>query len=259
MDKIIYLTVLFCFCFVFGQNDSTATIQGKVMIGENGPMGKTIPNTQVTWNFQDGLSLSDTTDINGFYSVNGTITGLEDNPNLLPHIFALMNNYPNPFNPETKINFTVPKSDHIRITVYDNLGKKIKTLTDQNYVTGIHSVEWDGTNQAGQQVASGQYYYSMESNDFHKVKKMSYLKHGNTKKPTNTKTKILHKTTGIDETITGQYNVSETDSTLQKTGTAEITTGQTNEKNIYVKMKDFPPQWIKTIADDTLGINQKKT
>ena len=75
----------------------------------------------------------------------------------VPEAFVLEGNYPNPFNPSTTIGFRVPSESHIRLTVFDILGRKVATLTDQPYGPGCHSLDWNGSN-----VSSGQYFYRME-------------------------------------------------------------------------------------------------
>ena len=77
----------------------------------------------------------------------------------VPEAFVLEGNYPNPFNPSTTIGFSVPSESHIRLTVFDILGRKVATLTDQPYAPGRHSLDWDASN-----VSSGQYFYRMEVN-----------------------------------------------------------------------------------------------
>ena len=86
-------------------------------------------------------------------------TSSEEDASELPETFELSGNYPNPFNPTTNITFKVADNSHIRVTVFDVLGRKIATLTDQPYVSGIHQIQWDAS-----AVSSGQYIYRMEAN-----------------------------------------------------------------------------------------------
>ena len=76
----------------------------------------------------------------------------------VPDAFELSGNYPNPFNPTTNITFRVANASHIRVTVFDVLGRKVATLTDQAYEGGTHEIRWDAS-----QVSSGQYIYRMEA------------------------------------------------------------------------------------------------
>ncbi len=94
----------------------------------------------------------------------------------LPLAFDLYNNYPNPFNPETQIAFDIPHPARVRIEVLNLLGQLITVLTDEEYTTGHHEVTWRGTDQYGQQVASGIYFYRMQSETFTKARKMLLVK-----------------------------------------------------------------------------------
>ena len=75
----------------------------------------------------------------------------------IPTEFDLQQNYPNPFNPRTTIKFQIPHRAQIRITIYDILGKKVKTLLDEEKSAGYYQVAWDGENQLQQKMASGLY------------------------------------------------------------------------------------------------------
>ncbi len=93
-------------------------------------------------------------------NLNEVQTNIEHVVNEIPDSFELLSNYPNPFNPSTTVSFKVATESHIRLTVFDMLGRKVATLTDQPYTDGIHQVEWDAS-----AMASGQYIYRMEAND----------------------------------------------------------------------------------------------
>ncbi len=94
----------------------------------------------------------------------------------VPEQFVLENNYPNPFNPETKIEYYVPHRSRVKLTVYNALGQKIKTLVDSHVSRGRHSVVWDGTDELGNQVSSGVYIYALESGNTKLTKRMTLLK-----------------------------------------------------------------------------------
>ncbi|MCY4204224.1 MAG: T9SS type A sorting domain-containing protein [Bacteroidetes bacterium] len=85
-------------------------------------------------------------------------TDIEQDFAALPESFELTGNYPNPFNPTTNINFKVGDNSHIRVTVFDVLGRKVATLTDQPYARGTHQIQWDAS-----ALSSGQYIYRMEA------------------------------------------------------------------------------------------------
>ncbi len=79
----------------------------------------------------------------------------------LPREFALSQNFPNPFNATTQITFGVPEKSHVRIGVYNILGKLVRELIDGEYYPGFYSVRWDGIDNSGNPVSSGVYCYRM--------------------------------------------------------------------------------------------------
>lgn len=109
----------------------------------------------------------------------GPGTGLHDvNMNIVtPNDYVLEQNYPNPFNPTTTISYSLPVNKKISLIVYDMLGREVKTLIDNEEIAkGNHQAVWNGTNNAGQKVASGNYIYSLRYGNFHKSVKMTLLK-----------------------------------------------------------------------------------
>jgi hypothetical protein len=94
----------------------------------------------------------------------------------LPKQYSLSQNYPNPFNPSTEIAFAMPKAGEVRIDVINMLGQTVKTLTSGVRAAGNHRVTWDGTNEHGNDVSSGVYFYRIVSNDYTTSKKMVLLK-----------------------------------------------------------------------------------
>jgi len=90
--------------------------------------------------------------------------------------FDLTQNYPNPFNPSTKINYTLQKAAKVKLTIYNTLGQVVQTLVNGKNDAGLYSISWDGRNAKGNQVVSGIYLYRLEAGQYHKTKKMLYLK-----------------------------------------------------------------------------------
>ena len=89
---------------------------------------------------------------------------------------TLLSNYPNPFNPETTIQFVIVNNSYVTIEIYDIKGKKIKTLLQQQMSQGIHSVIWKGDDDYHQKIGSGVYFYLMKTNDGISFKKMVMVK-----------------------------------------------------------------------------------
>ncbi len=95
----------------------------------------------------------------------------------LPEEFELMNNYPNPFNPVTKMRFALPKSENVTIVIYNVLGQKVKTLvSNQKFRAGIRTFKWNGTNDQGMRVGSGTYIYRIKMGNYVSSKKMTLIK-----------------------------------------------------------------------------------
>ncbi len=95
---------------------------------------------------------------------------------VVPKIFYLYPNFPNPFNPTTIIRYQVPNDVFVSIEIFDVLGKKIKTLVNENKTAGYYSAFWDGTNDFGQTVANGLFIYKMSAGSFTNIKKMLLIK-----------------------------------------------------------------------------------
>ena len=94
-----------------------------------------------------------------------------------PEIYALAENYPNPFNPETTIKYQLPEAGDVRLEVYNMLGQVVTTLVDQHQLARRYTVLWQGTNDNGQTVGSGIYFYRIQvGGEFQSVKKMLLLK-----------------------------------------------------------------------------------
>ena len=96
-----------------------------------------------------------------------------------PQDFSLSENYPNPFNPSTKITFSLPKEytgGVVSLKVYDMLGREVRTLINEPMASGMFEAEWNGLNNRGEQVESGVYLYRLVAGKFMATKKMTLLK-----------------------------------------------------------------------------------
>jgi len=94
----------------------------------------------------------------------------------LPQEYTLAQNFPNPFNPSTSIQFTIPQNELVRLVVYNMLGQKVRTIVDQEMEAGTFVANWDGRNDAGHQLASGAYFYRLETKSYAKTMSMLLLK-----------------------------------------------------------------------------------
>ncbi len=105
------------------------------------------------------------------------VTGIESTGDgVLPAEFTLEQNYPNPFNPGTLIEFSLSKAAAVTLTIYNTLGQKVTTLVDKKLSAGSFRVDWNGRNAAGNNVASGIYYYQLRAGDFSASRKMILMR-----------------------------------------------------------------------------------
>jgi len=91
----------------------------------------------------------------------------------LPKVFSLSQNYPNPCNPNTKIDNALPKPCQVNIKIYSILDQTVWILIDEYQEAGEKSIIWDGTNSEGGNVATGLYFYHIEAGDFVKTKNVA--------------------------------------------------------------------------------------
>jgi hypothetical protein len=103
-------------------------------------------------------------------------TETEDPEEIVEPLPLSISNYPNPFNPETTLSFSLPNDSSVNITIYNIKGQKVKTLTDDFYTAGHHQIIWNGTNDTGQNVGSGIYLYRLKTGEKSLTQKMLLLK-----------------------------------------------------------------------------------
>ena len=96
--------------------------------------------------------------------------------NISPKLFQLSNAYPNPFNPKTVINYEVIEQGFVSIDIFDLNGLLVKNIIQKDHFAGNHSITWDGKNESGIKVASGNYFYTLKANNFSETKKVILLK-----------------------------------------------------------------------------------
>jgi hypothetical protein len=94
---------------------------------------------------------------------------------VIPTAYALHQNYPNPFNPSTSMAIDFPNAGDYTLTVYNIAGQTVKTFSGSTEA-GTLTITWDGNDNRGSKVASGVYFYRVEADAFHAVKKMVLMK-----------------------------------------------------------------------------------
>jgi hypothetical protein len=106
-----------------------------------------------------------------------TITDVSaDDVTLTPLATELIGNHPNPFNPETTIQFSLSSDSNIKVSIYNIAGQKVKTVLNDTFKAGKHTVKWNGRNDDNQEVSSGIYFYRLETKEKTQTKKMLLLK-----------------------------------------------------------------------------------
>lgn len=100
---------------------------------------------------------------------------IENDEYNIPADFRLAQNYPNPFNPSTRIEFSIPVTAHVTISVFNILGQETATIINEVKPAGNYSVIWDGADSYGQKVSSGIYVYRIRANDYTESKKMALV------------------------------------------------------------------------------------
>jgi hypothetical protein len=129
--------------------------------------------------FTDNALTQDTLAVTG----NGNLVSVGNLGNAIPQAYQLHENYPNPFNPSTTIQYDLPKQSVVTLKVYSVLGQEVATLVDSHQAAGYHQILWTGKSDGGNLVSSGVYIIRMfakadgSGNDsFSQVKKMLMLK-----------------------------------------------------------------------------------
>ena len=105
------------------------------------------------------------------FNLNSVITNTGYNSAAIPEKFTLLQNFPNPFNPSTNINYAIPKGSNVKLTVFNLLGQEIATIVNKFQNAGSYSIKFDAGN-----LTSGIYFYKLEAGDFVEVKKMCLIR-----------------------------------------------------------------------------------
>ena len=94
----------------------------------------------------------------------------------VPQDYVLLQNYPNPFNPETEISYQLPEANHVVLRIYNATGQEIRSLVNEEQQVGFFTARWDGRDNAGEQVSSGLYFYTLRARKFTETKKALFMR-----------------------------------------------------------------------------------
>ncbi|MBC8180285.1 S8 family serine peptidase [candidate division KSB1 bacterium] len=129
----------------------------------------------VLFDIEGGSDLT-LTDIHLADRTGGEIPTSVQYSDLIPERFELLHNYPNPFNPVTKIKYGIPKAVPVELTIFNVLGQQVRLFKERIKPAGYYEIQWDGRNKSGVPVSSGIYFYRFKAGDFVEVKKMMLLR-----------------------------------------------------------------------------------
>ncbi len=110
------------------------------------------------------------------YKALDPATNIDKEPEFTISKYALDQNYPNPFNPTTTITFSLEKNEMVQLKVYDLAGREIKTIVNEARTAGQNTAFWNGTDNTGQIVPTGVYFYQLQAGAFSETRKMMFLK-----------------------------------------------------------------------------------
>jgi hypothetical protein len=134
----------------------------------------TVDSLIVTWP-NKSKTIATNLAVNKYYNVGTTVTetptGVAQSSNELPKIYTLSQNYPNPFNPTTNIEFSLPVRSDVRLVLVNMLGQVVKEIATGNYNAGTHQVTLNASS-----LASGVYFYKLQTANFSDVKKLVLMK-----------------------------------------------------------------------------------
>ncbi len=125
------------------------------------------------------IGISEAADYINFYRFDDATTTrslAKHDVETLPAEFSLHQNYPNPFNPTTAISYQLPAASDVKLKIYNTLGQLVKTLVSQKQSAGNYAVQWNGSNDLGEKVASGIYIYRIQAGDFIQSRKLVLMK-----------------------------------------------------------------------------------
>ena len=130
------------------------------------------------WYWLESISISGDAELFGPITLTIPYNDPNSNSTPIPIEYGLFQNYPNPFNPSTEISFMLTVDSRVELSIYDIEGRKVITLLDNEIVSGeqIHSIVWNGKDQAGKNVSSGIYFYKLSDGENIETRRMLLIK-----------------------------------------------------------------------------------
>ncbi|MFP4458249.1 MAG: FlgD immunoglobulin-like domain containing protein [Candidatus Zixiibacteriota bacterium] len=148
-------------------------IEWDLVLHQDAAISPNVAGVPENWEITiDGINLRDVENLDleaGTYKISANVAEIPTN-------FELAQNSPNPFNPITSINYSVPSESHVNIEIFNVLGETVTQLVDEVQDAGKRTVRWDGTDSEGNSVKSGVYFYKMTADGYSQTRKMSLVK-----------------------------------------------------------------------------------
>lgn len=151
-------------------------ISGDGAVAGSGTLAQLVFNVKGDFEDNARFEIADGVLIDGSRLLNPAVTLGALDIQTTPKEFALNQNFPNPFNPETTIKYALAASGNVELRIYNMVGQVVRTLVNERQVAGRYSIRWDGKDGRGVSVSSGIYFYSLSADKFHEVKKLMLLK-----------------------------------------------------------------------------------
>ncbi|MBN8585696.1 MAG: PKD domain-containing protein [Ignavibacteria bacterium] len=152
--------------------DSVSTFRKSFLDSLASTIGYTGDSLRCTWRVSATNGLDTLLAASSFLvTIKRSTIGISQIGTTVPGSYKLYNNYPNPFNPKTIINFDVPKEGIVSLKIYNSIGEVVAVITESNFKPGKYHVDFDGSD-----LASGIYFYALQSGNYRQVNKMVLVK-----------------------------------------------------------------------------------
>ena len=164
-------------CQLIAQEDGLVSIAAYGDVATEGDLGLDLVFRSLREIEDSYIEITDGEVRDGSFGLNSVATPVSVRIQTRPEVYALKDNYPNPFNPETTIKYQLPNAGDVTLEIYNMLGQVVRTLVSQHQTAGRYVVQWDAANDNGQDLSSGIYLYRVQvGGEFQDVKKMLLLK-----------------------------------------------------------------------------------
>ncbi len=137
-----------------------------------------LPVSDASYDLQNEVVVFETESIQSYYAIFGTesVTSVAEFNNGIPENFTLEQNYPNPFNPTTTIGYQIHSDGLVTLTIFNVLGKEVRTLVNKSQLAGIYQITWDGRDNSGNVLPTGTYFYKLQFADQKEIRSMLLVK-----------------------------------------------------------------------------------